>query len=492
MPVRPYDQNKTFLLPPSLNEWVTEKNPVRIFSKLVDRLNISRLHEPQPTGRPSYDRRMLLKVLLWAYVNGIRSSRKIERLLCTDIEFMWLAGMERPDFRTICLFRACNWDAIEDLFAQVVLLAQELGIVRLGLVAIDGTKMRASAGVDSFRQVQKWREELQRAKDEVRKVLEEAEALDREEDERYGSDRRGDELPEGLEDAQEWVQKIEGLLRELEELGEDEEIRVSMTDPDARFMHSKKGSLPAYNAQAAVTEDQFIVYADVTNEPIDVNQLLPALDGTAAVCKERPQRALADAGYISGRNYAGLEERKIDGYIPETEERHIGKQQRGKKSDLYKKRDFKYNKEQDCYVCPAGRELVRKTQARVKTKYSEREMTFYRPKERGVCLKCPLKAKCTETMNPVGRTVSRDKYEEERERMREKIKSKEGKKIYAKRKCTIEPVFGQIRVIERFVQFLLRGLKKVRIEWKWAAIAHNMLKIIRKVESGEVSLEAVT
>ncbi len=147
-----------------------------------------------------------------------------------------------------------------------------------------------------------------------------------------------------------------------------------------------------------------------------------------------------------------MEEREVDGYIPETEERDIGKEQR-RNPKLYGKGDFQYDQERDCYICPAGE-----------------------------CLRCREKAKCTETKNKVGRGVTGDRYEGERARMREKLKTGAGRKIYAKRKYTVEPVFGQIRIIEKFIQFLLRGLEGVRIEWEWAAIVHNLLKIIRKIQ----------
>jgi transposase len=429
---------------------------------------------------------MLLKVLLWGYMNGVRSSRKLADKLGSDVVFMWLAGLERPDFRTICLFRRTNMRAINDLFAQVVQIANGLGLVRLGLVALDGTKMHASAGMSSFKKASAWRKELEETKKRVREILEEAEALDRADDERYGSDRHGDELPEGLEEAQKRVKRIEKLLGELEEGGKDNtDTRMSMTDPEARFMHRLGGPVPAYNAQVAVTEDQFIVYADVTQEPTDVNQLLPALDGIRGVCGEMPERVVADAGYTGGRNLAGLDEREVDGYIPEGSERDIGKRKRRRHPELYGREVFSYDRERDCYICPGGKELVPRARHRVKVKYSKRELRIYRA-ERGACLACEQKARCTMTSNPLGRAVSRDSYEGERARMRQKLATEDGRRIYAQRKWLVEPVVGQIRVVENFIQFLLRGLERVRVEWKWAAIAHNMLKIIRKVGAGEI------
>ncbi len=273
---------------------------MRILSEIVDRLDLSCLRIPKETGRPAYHPGVLLKVLIWGYANGMRASRKIEERLHSDVVFMWLAGMEKPNFRTICLFRRSNLAFIKNLFTQVLMLAKALGLWRLGFVALDGSKIGANAGFDSFKGVKGWRKELEEVKGRVKRMLEEAEAADAAKDERFGSEFRGDELPEELQEAEERVRKIEGLLKELEERGEGEEMRVSITDPDARLMHRKGGSLPAYNAQAAVTEDQIIVYADVTSEPVDVNQLLPALDGIKEVCGQMPERVKGDTGYGVG------------------------------------------------------------------------------------------------------------------------------------------------------------------------------------------------
>lgn len=488
MAFRAYDQNQTFLLPPCLDEWVEEDHPARILSEIVDRLDLSCLRIAKETGRPPYHPKMLLKVLLWAYATGVRASRKIEEKLYSDIVFMWLAGMEKPNFRTICLFRHSNLASINNLFTEVLMLTKGLGLLRLGLVTLDGTKMQANAGIDSFKRIKEWRKEFNEVKKEVRQILEEVEAVDSADDRRYGSKNRGDELPKELEKSKERMKKIEKLLSEIEE-GEDEDIRVSMTDPEARLMHRKSSYLPAYNAQAAVTEDQIIVYADITVEPVDVNQLLPALDGIKELCGDMPEKVAADSGYGGGKNLKGLEERRVDGYIPETDERNIGKMKR-RNPELYGKEDFKYDEKKDHYVCPAGKVLSPQVKSRIKTKYSEREVTIYRT-ERGVCSSCEQKPRCTTTRNKVGRAVSRDRYEKVRARMRQKLKTEVGKEIYGKRKCLVEPVFGQIRVIEKFIQFLLRGLERVKIEWKWAAIVHNLLKIIRKVKAGEVRLAKV-
>ena len=275
--------------------------------------------------------------------------------------------------------------------------------------------------------------------------------------------------------------RIEQVLATVDE-NVEESLKVSSTDTDARFMHCPSGSMPAFNAQVAVTEDQLIVYADVTTEPIDTNQLAPALEGVERNAQAKPEKLLADAGYKSGPNLRLLERAGVDGYLPETEERNIGKAKRNS-PELHGKEAFKYDKERDCYTCPAGQELLPKTRMRRKTKYSGSEVTVYRA-ERGVCLACPQRERCTKVKTGDGRAVSRDDYEEERLRMRQKVASEEGRAIYAKRKCLVEPAIGQLKIVNRLVQFLLRGILGVRIEFKWAAIAHNLLKMVRRVLAG--------
>jgi hypothetical protein len=428
---------------------------------------------------------MMLKVLLWAYANGIRASRKIEERLRSDVVFMWLSGRQIPDFHTICDFRRCNEAVIDRLFAEVLVLAKALGLVRLGLLALDGTKVRASAGVKSFKTVKEWRKALTEARQKVAEILAEAEAQDRADDEKYGRDKRGDELPEELIDARERVARIEKVLAEVDE-NEAESLKVSSTDTDARFMHTQSGSMPAFNAQVVVTEDQLIVHADVTTEPIDRNQLQPALEGVEHNVGAKPDKLLADAGYRGGPNLRLLEKTGVDGYLPETEEKNIGKDKRNH-PDLYGKTAFRYDREQDCYICLAGQVLRPRTRKRVKTRYGGHETTVYKP-PRGVCLVCPQRDQCTKVKTKAGRTIARDDYEEERLRMRAKLVTEEGRAIYAKRKCLVEPTIGQLKVVNRLVQFLLRGIMGAKLEVKWGAIAHNLMKMVRKTLTGEARL----
>ncbi len=478
MPLRPYDQEQVFLLPPSLNEWVRRDHPARVFSEIIERIDTSLFRDAKVEGRPAYHPKMMLKVLLWSYATGTRASRKIEEKLQQDVVFMWLAGLERPDFRTLCLFRTSNKEAMEQIFAEVLIMARAMGMGNLGIVAVDGSKVQANSGIESFRSIDQWRKKLLEAREKTRRILDEADLADREENACYGEDIRGDEMPEGLEKTEDRIKNIEELLERAKRAGKGEDAKVSLTDPEACFMHKRSTSIPAYNAQLAVTEDQLIVHADVTVEPVDVNQIKSAVKGIEQGIGERPVVLLADAGYCGGENLKHLEDKDIDAYIPEQGERQIGKELRAR-PHLYSKDAFRYDEAADQYVCPQGEELRPTSKGRIAGPYHKRQITLYRAK-REVCVQCPKKEQCTEDKR-LGRAISRDGYEGYRERMRSKLVTEQGRVLYGKRKCMVEPVIGQIKTRGGFIQFMLRGIEKVRIEWKIAATAHNLLKIIGSI-----------
>jgi len=392
-----------------------------------------------------------------------------------------LAGLERPDFRTICRFRQANLTVLEGLFVQVIAIAREMGMLHLGLVALDGTKIRANAGVASFKKSEAWQASLEQARQEVRRILEAAEAEDEADDQEYGPDRSGRELPDELKDARARVERLEQVVKRVQEAGQPG-LRVSSTDTEARWMHTQSGSMPAFNAQIAVTPDQLIVHADVTGEPIDTNQVAPAITGIKQNTGEAPEKLAADAGYKSGPNLRLLEAEGIDGYLPDCEEKNIGKT-RGNHPELYGREAFRYDAAQDCYICPAGQTMWPKTIQRRKTKYGGGVATVYQA-PRGICRQCLKRDCCTTVRTKAGRTITRDDYEAERQRMRQKLSSTAGRSIYGRRKCLVEPVIGQMKTAMRLLQFLLRGLAGARIEWKWATIAYNLRKIIKWRQQG--------
>ena len=427
---RPYYPDEELLLPPSLRDWLPEKHLAYFVSDVVDNLDLSAMeavYGNEKRGQPPYDPWMMTKVLVYAYCVGVFSSRRIERRLIEDIAFRVLAAGNQPNFRTISDFRKIHLKTLESLFEQVLQIALEAGAMKVGRVALDGTKMKANASKHKAMSYDRMREKQKQLKAEVKQLLEQAEAADAEEDARYGRDRSGDELPAELERRETRLKKIREAKHALEERarqkatdeGTDakpakpkDKDQYNFTDSESRIMKGTDGFVQGYNAQAAVEPDlQLIVGQTVTQASNDKEQLMPMVEVIERQSGQRPEEVLADSGYCSEKNLEALEsaenpEKRIAGYIA-TERQ---------KRDEYRE------------ACPKG----------------------------------PL---------PKGATRV--------DRMRRKLKTKAGKAVYAARKAIVEPVFGQIKHARGFRQFLLRGIDKVRGEWSLVCLTHNILKCYR-------------
>jgi transposase len=427
---RPYYPDAELLLPPSLREWLSENHLAYFVSDVVDQLDLSSMdavYGNEKRGQPPYDPRMMTKLLVYAYCMGIFSSRRIERRVLEDIAFRVLAAENQPNFRTISDFRKTHLGTLEGLFEQVLKIALEAGAMRIGQVALDGTKVKANASKHKAMSYDRMNEKEKDLKAEIKDLMAKAAAADAEEDARHGKDKRGDELPAELARRETRLNKIREAKRALEararekaaaEGGDPEQARpkdkdqYNFTDPESRIMKGADGFVQAYNAQAAVEPDlQLIVGQTVTAAANDKEQLTPMVEDMEQQSGQRPDEVLADSGYCSEKNLEALEsrenpERRIEGYIATERQKHDG----------YKE------------PCPRG----------------------------------PL---------PDDATLI--------DRMKRKLKTKAGKAVYAARKTIVEPVFGQIKQGRGFRQFLLRGIDKVRGEWSLVCLTHNVLKLYR-------------
>jgi transposase len=427
---RPYYPDEDLLLPPSLRDWLPESHLVYFVSDVVDNLDLSAMeavYGNEKRGQPPYDPWMMTKILVYGYCVGVFSSRRIERRLVEDIAFRVLAADNQPNFRTISDFRKIHLNTLEGLFEQVLKIALEAGAMKVGRVAVDGTKVKASASKHKAMSYDRMLEKEKQLKAEVKQLLEQAEAADAEEDKQYGKDRRGDELPAELQRRETRIKKIREARRAVEQRARDRALaegadpkqakpkdkdQYNFTDPESRIMKGADGFVQAYNVQAAVEPDfQLIVGQTVTAAPNDKEQLLPMMGVVEQQSGQRPEEVLADSGYCSEKNLEQLDseenpERRIIGYIAGDRQKH------GEHRE----------------PCPRG----------------------------------PL---------PNGSTRV--------DRMKRKLKTKVGKAVYAARKAIVEPVFGQIKQARGFRQFLLRGIKKVRGEWSLLCLTHNILKLHR-------------
>lgn len=423
---RPYDQDTLLLMPPSVRDWVDPDSLPAFISDLVDDLDLSPFlaaHD-EPRGMPPYHPAMMLKVLLYGYAVGVRSSRKLEERLGSDVRFMYLAGQARPDHKTISEFRRRHLEAFEALFLDILHLCAAAGLVSLGRVALDGTKVKADASKHKAMSYARMDEREAALEAEVRRILAEAEATDRAEDELYG-DARGDELPPQLRTREGRLRAIRearaALEAEAKERSGDPEAvpepraQRNFTDPDSRIMRSRPdGWVQGYNAGAVVDADhQVIVATTITADPTDTRSLPGLVDQVEANTGRRPRKLLADAGYQSDDNLAHLAGKGIDAYVATRRDKHSS------------------------IPPPAPRGRI--------------------PKD--------LSA---------------------RGRMDRKLTTKRGRAEYARRKAIVEPVFGQIKEALGFRRFSLRGKAKVTGEWHLVCAVHDLAKLFRSGRAGRV------
>jgi transposase len=435
---RPYEPDQIYLMPASLQDWLPKGHLAYFISDVVDHLDLSAIMSryQEEKGYPPYHPVMMVKVLLYAYCIGVPSSRKIEKRLQEDISFRVLGANNTPDFRTISDFRKDHLKALSGLFVQVLKLCQRAGLVKLGHVSIDGTKIKANASKHKAMSYKRMKEAEARLEAEVLELLKEAEAVDEEEDRKYGKDKRGDELPKELAfresrlkkirearaalEAEAWVKSEQAKYKEGNGTGvPQEKAQRNFTDPESRIMPAPGGKQfeQAYNAQAAVdSANQVIVAAEVTDQPSDKGQAVPMMEQVKANTGGLPREMSADAGYFSSDAVTELTANGIDVYMPPDKMRHTYKMP----------------------GAPRGR-------------------------------------------IPKGLSVA--------DRMRRKLRTKHGRKRYGLRKELPEPVFGQIKQVRGFRQFLLRGKEKVRNEWRFICAGHNLLKMFGAWDYGLVGQE---
>jgi transposase len=419
---RPYEPDQLLLMPPSLQEWIPEDDLARFVSDLVDTMDLSAIEDAyeEERGYPPYHPRMMVKLLVYGYCTGVYSSRRIATKLTDSVAFRFLAAGNFPDFRTISDFRKRHGEALEGLFDQVLQICREAGLVKLGRVAIDGTKIKANASKHKAMSYGRMKEKQTDLRRQVRELLKRADEIDREEDRLYGPDRRGDELPEELARRESRLKKIreakaavEAKAREKaasdgkdpEKAKPPDKAQRNFTDPDSQIQKTSDGFIQGYNAQVAVdAEFQVIVSQHVTPTSPDTNELAPAVERIEKSLGESPEAMLADAGYWSEDNARLLESKEIEAYIATKKVRH------GEPQELP----------------PRGR---------------------------------PAKAATL------------------RDRMARKLRTLKGRRLYARRKAIVEPVIGQIKQARGFRQFLRRGTQNVSQEWALVCTAHNILKL---------------
>lgn len=462
--------DQMFLLPPTLDDLVPQDALARVVSEVVEELDLTLLyHKYSLDGRPAYHPKMMLKVLFYAYANGIRSSRKIEQRLQQDTHFMYLAGMETPDHRTISDFRKHNIDLLKALFKQIVLLCVELGMVSVGHIAIDGSKIKASASKKQSKDADSLQQEIEKLEQEISAVFTEAEQIDQAEDQQFGKEQRGDELPDEIQDKVKRLQRLKQAKQLLEQRGWN---KINLTDNDGCFMQMPAKLEVCYNAQAAVDSDhQVIIANDVVTEANDQRQFVPMYEQAVDNVNKTPDEVSADCGYANHLNYKYMQLHVKDAYVPPAQKSYKNQSADQTAPNDYTKDKFSYDAENDLYRCPEGHQL---SYFYTKAEH-DISMRIYRSND---CSNCPAHELCFRQCNKSKqRTLKIYETDGYINQIRQKLKTDFGKQKYCKRLATVEPTFGNMKFNLGFDHFLLRGHNKVRGEFDLMCIAHNLNKI---------------
>lgn len=462
---KPINTEQLYLLPPSIEDFVPPQHLARLINEVVEGIDVSEITAHYSyLGQKSYHPHLLLKLLFYGYATGIRSGRKIAGACESDTAFMYLANMYRPDFRTLNDFRKNNTAFIQKSFVHIVKLCKQVGMAKAGMLIIDGTKLKANASGEqtkSKENLQQWNDRIEK---DIAHLLTQAEQTDQQEDELYG-DNRGDELPAELTDKQKLRAKIQEALKQMKE----EDKRINLTDKEAKLIRSKKGIDVNYNCQAAISEDGIIMNAYSCNDASDRTQTITIIKQTEQLLEEQYEEILADSGYASYDNFEKLERMQKTVYMPDQQMLVENKQAQ---QYPYHKSNFIYNAQYNHYTCPQNKLLTYQNHS-YKLKDKQRA-GIYKSKE---CNSCKVQSECV--TRGIYRTIQKEDREHLRQKVRDRLQTKEGKQYYLKR-MRIESIFGHLKSNLKYINLNLRGIQKTTAEWQLMCIGYNLNKLLKR------------
>lgn len=474
-------RNERVLFPPSLEEAIADSDQVRVYDAFVESLDFDSLGlklDARRVGAPYYDPVAMLKLLVYGYAYGIRSSRKLERACRHNVSFMWLVGGLTPGYKAISEFRRNNKSVLKEVLKQCTRVCMKLGLIEGNMLFLDSSKMRANASMEKSWSQKRCRKFLENLDERVEELLNSSDAIDDSEKDLDSLVDLDDELADKLK----LGEKVKSILWDLEK---EKKSSQNMTDSDSVNTKGRQGSFAGYTAQVVTDgENGLIVSADAVSQSNDTNQFSHQIKGAEEVTGKRTKVAVADSGYSQTDDLADISFRKSEEesdksaaelcssrpadtqvVVPNREQARRKKSQKA-----FSKEEFTYDKKTDEYICPIGRRLP------FYRHLEKKKSNEYRSKSQETCGSCPHKDACTKSKH--GRTISRLVNEEYREKLAEFYESKEGQKIYALRKQKSELPFGFFKRNLGAGYFLLRGRDGVNAELSLFATCFNLTRAI--------------
>jgi transposase len=455
------NRHQMILLPQSIEEYVTEDDSVRAYDAFVESLNYKALGidiNPHQVGNSQYDPKAMLKLLVYGYSYGVKSSRKLERETQHNMAFIWLMGGLKPDHKTIAEFRRNNKKSIQQVLKQCARMCIKLNLIAGNVLFVDGTKIRANASASRTHEKVWYQKQLKKVDQRIKQLLQECERLDQQEqnlDSFVAMDKK-------LSKTEALKSTIQDVLSEFEN---SERKKINQTDPDCANMRSIQGKHASYNVQSVVDDKNgLIVHAEAVNDTSDLKQLARQINQANAVLTEPCEDACADAGYADVDELEKIDAQEIGVIVPSK------RQAQRKAPEPFNKQTFKYDKEQDCYFCPEGHRLKLST---IEKKTGGKR---YLIEDKNLCFNCRHWGICTTSKN--GRRTFRSRNEDLIEKFEARYNTQEAQSIYATRKTLVEHPFGHMKRNLKTDAFMMRGREGVQAETSLLATCYNLVRMM--------------
>ena len=455
------DRKQRTLFPQSIDEYIPQDAPVRAYDVFVDSLEFAELGieiEPNKVGCPQYDPKIMLKLLLYGYSYGVRSSRKLEREAHYNLSFIWLTGGLKPDHKTIAEFRKNNKASLRKVLKQCARLCVKLYLIEGNTLFVDGTKIRANASIKNSWTKERCDRHLKKIDKRIKEILSECEAADENEKDQLSLVK----MKEELKDQDAFKSKVNNILNELK--AEDKKS-TNTTDTDCKLMHSVQGSHSAYNVQSVVDEKHgLIVNSDVVSENNDLHQFANQIEQAHETLDKQCNTACGDAGYADVNELEKIDSQGVKVIVPSAKQA-----EKVERSDPFDKSHFKYDKANDCYICPEGKVL-----GYSHTETKKRKRTYRAGGS--VCRTCKFFQECTANLR--GRTITRLLHEELKLKLEAQYEQPQCQEVYKLRKQKVELPFGHIKHNLKVGSFLLRGIDGVKAEASILSSCFNIARMI--------------